>query len=460
MTTALLSETTVANEELAQLLDTGEPWPAETCDRLGQLWPAVLRDLFHALKLRTVLRRPFAEAVNLDPATELDLNKHLRQRFCRYRSRPQEMVSRLTMLLKWQFHHVVQNASEKTRRMLWHVYQVQVQPSILRQRMRRLLGLTFLPGRRLSSFAPGEQFVPLNSPRVLTLAVRPHRLRSGKIIDALDLKLHALHLDVESGVAMVGGPTTLMAKHFNFATSRQPDRLTQSVDNVAVVEGALALHEAMEQAAIDGVGAQAAPAFPDIYLGFRARDEIAIEYSDSLQRRVLRHADAWLRRGRPNSWPQLPGLVDLNGSLRRPPSSWTDMTAYVGESTSKFLLEQAWDQSIVEHEGLFLVPADNFEPYSPQRPVRCAARAFAHFPPHLMGRDTIVADGERVMDDTLARAQVILRHGNCAGSRRVEQAIAGLQGSVEGVDFDFTSAPRGLEPFFAPAASESAPSEA
>lgn len=277
-----------------------------------------------------------------------------------------------------------------------------------------------------------------------------------------DVKLHALDLDIESGAIMVGGLTTLMAKHFNFAPSRDPDRLTLPLDNVAVVEGALALHEAMEQAAIDGVGTQTAPVFPDVYLGFRARDELSIEYSEALQRRVLRQTDAWFRRGRPTSWPALPGLAEVNGSLQRPSRSWAEMVAHVGDSTGRFLLEQAWDLSVVEHARLFLVPAEYFEPYSAQRPVRRALRAFAQFPSHLMGHDVIAADGERVVDDNLARAQVVLRHSHvCGNSCRNQHAMTGLTGSQDGFDFDFTSAPRGLERFFAPAAdSQGAPSAA
>jgi hypothetical protein len=77
-----------------------------------------------------------------------------------------------------------------------------------------------------------------------------------------------------------------------------------------------------------------------------------------------------------------------------------------------------------------------------------------------MGRDTIAADGERTVDDNLARAQVILRH-ICGNSRRQEEAVAGLQGSLDNVDYDFASVPHGLEPFFALAGdSEDAPSAA
>jgi len=312
MKTTMSPETNlVAIEELEQLLDAGEPWPVEICDRLGQLPSGVLRDTLRLLKIRTRVRRPFLEAANLDPAAETDLHVLLRQQLRRNGAKPATTITYVNMLLKWQFHFVTQNAADDTRRKLWHTYQVQMQPACLRQRMRRFLGLTFLPGRRLQAFEPGEPFVPLSFPRVLSLAVRPHRLRNGTVIDMFDVKLHLMQLDVESGAVIIGGPSTVMSKYFNFLPSHDPDRLTLAVGNVAVVDGALALHEAMEQVAIDGIGAKAAPVFPDVYLGFGTRDQVGIEYSESLQRRVLRQIDAWFRRGRPTAWPELPGLAEL-----------------------------------------------------------------------------------------------------------------------------------------------------
>jgi hypothetical protein len=266
-----------------------------------------------------------------------------------------------------------------------------------------------------------------------------------------DLKLHALQLDVESGAVVVGGSGTLMARFFNYAPMARPDRLGIGVGNVAVVDGGLALHQSMEETVVNGADVQAAPIFPRVYLGFRARDEVAVEYSASLQRHVLRQLDAWFRRGRPTTWDDLPALAELNGSLCRPARTWQDLVVQVGDPTCQFLQEQAWDQSIVVHEGLFLIPNDFFESYSPQRPVRRSLRAFAHFAPHLMGREVTQSDGGRIVDDHLARPQVITRRGHSNGSRRREQAMAGLSGSVDGYDYDFTAAPAGLENFFAPA---------
>src|SRR5262245_64590743 len=111
MTATLLPETsTVAVEELEQFLEVGEPWPAEICKQLGQLRPATLRDILRATKMRTCLRRPFVDAANLDPAAEADLNVLLRGQFHRKRAKPATTIGYLIMLLKWQFHHVVQNA--------------------------------------------------------------------------------------------------------------------------------------------------------------------------------------------------------------------------------------------------------------------------------------------------------------------------------------------------------------
>ncbi len=447
MTTQLSSEPTVAVEELQAFLDAGEPWPAEICARLSQCPPARQRAILHALRVRTLLRAPFAQAANLHPHAA-DLNDLLHQPA---RQNLATKIRELIILLQWQFQYLIHQATEQNRRQLWHTFQVQVQPPRLRQRMGRFLGLTFLPGRRRHAFVPGEQFVPLSFLRALTLTVRPHRLANGQVIDMFDVKLHLLQLDVESGALLVGGPGTVLAKYFSFTPARHPGRQTLSLDNVAVLEGALALHEAMEQAAIDGVGAQTAPVFPEVFLGFRARDEMAVEYSEALQRQILRQTDAWCRRGRPTSWPELPGLTELNGSLGRPPRSWPEMVAQVGEPTGKFLQEQAWDQSIVEQGGLVLVPAGLFEPYSAQRPVRRAWQTFAHLPPHLMGREVTAAAGERRLDDNLARAQVIWRHHLCRGGCPPEQSRPGLPGPTDNIDYDFTSVPLGLERFFTPA---------
>lgn len=176
---------------------------------------------------------------------------------------------------------------------------------------------------------------------------------------------------------------------------------------------------------------------------------MAVEYSEALQRHILRQTDAWWRRGRPTSWSQLPGLTELN-SLERPPRSWPEMVAQVGEPTGKFLQEQAWDQAIVEQGGLFLVPAGLFEPYSAQRPVRHAWQTFAHLPPHLMGRE-VTAAGERRLDDNLARAQVIWQHHLGGGGCPPERSSPGLPASTDNIDYDFTSVPPGLERFFTPA---------
>lgn len=452
--TATLSPERVAidTDALAQSLEAGEPWPAEACQSLSQYPSAQVHEVFRTLKVRTCLRRSFAEAA-LDRAIVLDLHELLRQQLRRRRrTKPLMSVNQLTALLEWQFRHVTQNASDETCRMLRHIYQVRLQPHILRRRLQKFFGLSFLPGRRLDAFPDREQFVPLSFPRALTLAVRPHRLANGAVIDMFDLKLHTLQLDVESGAAVVGGRGTLMAKFFNYPPITRPDRLGIGIDNVAVLDGGLSLHRMLEDAAVNGSGAQTAPTFPRVYLGFRTRDEVAIEYSEALQRHVLRQVDAWFRRGRPAAWQDLPALAETSIALYGPARNWQDLIAQVGEQTCKFLQEQAWDQSIVFHEGLFLVRHDFFEPYSPQRPVRRSSQAFAQFAPHLMGREVIQPDGERIVDDHLARAQVILRcrHGS-SGRGPHDQAMAGLIGSTDGYDYDFTSAPAGLEHYFAPA---------
>src|SRR5262245_24650864 len=111
MTATLLPETnTVAVEELERFLDAGEPWPADVCKQLGQLRSATLRDILRATKVRTCLRRPFVDAANLDPAAEADLNVLLRGQFRRKRAKPATPISYLIMVLRWQFHHVIQNA--------------------------------------------------------------------------------------------------------------------------------------------------------------------------------------------------------------------------------------------------------------------------------------------------------------------------------------------------------------
>jgi hypothetical protein len=435
-----------AFKALKRQVASGMPFALEACDVMAELPRAKLEAVLRSLRLRSQLASPFAEALVTCQKRVPDLHEVLRKPH-----RCPVSAMRLINFLRIQFEYLIQQAPPNSARRLRHVFQVHLQPGILRHRMRRFFGLTFLPTRRLTALPFGERFLPLDSCRVLSLASRLHVLPSGKVIDMYDIKVSALQVEPESGSVIVGGPWVLLAKYFKYPPHRWADRNTLSLADAATVEGGLALHEAMEQAAVNGTGIQQAPLFPRAFLAFRTRDELAVEYTETVQRRILREACAWGRRGRPAEWPSLPGLCTLEASLQRPPPrSWSELQEQVGHRACRFLQEQCWDLSITEFEGLFLTPLDHFEPYSAQRPVRRAARVYVQFEPHLLSRDMTLSDGQRTIGDTLARAQVISRHG-FGDHDQGPLDEDGLCGSTGSFEYDFAAVPRGLERSFRPA---------
>src|SRR5262249_44007475 len=157
------------------------------------------------------------------------------------------------------FHKAIVCLPADVRRRLEHIYQVMLQPPILRNRMDHFLGMCFLPDRNRRKFPP-HGLIDLSRLRVLTLTQRRHR-EKGFVEVMFDVKLHKIQVVEESLRVEVGGPRTIYARYFSWPPGRGGVRTVSLTDDADVVEGGLAAHRAMELAAVASRHVQRTPEF-------------------------------------------------------------------------------------------------------------------------------------------------------------------------------------------------------
>src|SRR5947209_7274365 len=188
---------------------SGRPWPAQLERVLARTRPGQLLRLFRQLKVRGQVFCP--EGL---PRLE-DLANRSRPGRRRAPGKGPVTLPRLLYLLRAQWDHLLGEISPGARDRLDHVWQVQLCPTTLRKRMARFLGVTFLPGRRLEAFPDGEELTELHHLNVLSLGFRRHQPREGEAeLDMLDVKVHGVRVDPESGQASL---VPRYARHFNYA---------------------------------------------------------------------------------------------------------------------------------------------------------------------------------------------------------------------------------------------------
>lgn len=388
---------------LMEATRAGEPWPKKLEKELWRTRPGQLLHLFRQLRVRQEVFRP--EGQPSLPRLD-DLATHSRLRYRHKPSNSPVTLPRLLYLLRAQWDYLISLYTPESQERLTHVWQVQLCPITLRKRMMRYLGLTFLPPPHQAEFP--EEWIDLNQLNVLSLGFRPHQARDGQILDMLDIKIHGVDLDVESGQATLVPRTS---HYFNFCPFPGADRRIVDASNLTVIRGGLDLHRAMEWAAVTGSGVQDEPNFPRIYLGFQWIDDVDMEPTTDLKVEGFRRLDSYVRAGRPKEWPACPLLVKLRERLdSRPRPSWSHYESQLGDQDARFALLATLGAATVEVDGLQCVPLEFFSVYSDQRPVRRAMRRLARMEAPLLKRmalrgDPVCQDGTFVGVDGRVEAQ-------------------------------------------------------
>jgi hypothetical protein len=450
------------NESMPGILEAtrrGEPWPANTEKTFEHLRPAiilgVLRDLGVRHKLANSPTQRLGELLRPRRGREPEKSPNIHQ---------------LILNLRSQFAVFTSNYAPAVRQKLEHVYQVQLQPWDLRQRMNRFWGFTLVPGKRLNRFPVAKSsepvYVDLDDVTIQTLSVRPHILKGGDKVDMFDAKLFKMTLDPESGLVYVGGVDSnasgmrfsrcLLARYFNYSPFPGADSRIFSTSQRPLIDAAMATHRVMESATVQGACAQDFPEFPRVYLAFSEEDAVDFEESPGLCYVAYRAVDRWFRQGWPNQWLRFEQftntLRNMKRKLRYLGRSWVDVARQLGPDDAKLLLLNVWDCGREEHEGLSLVPLDFFNLYSEQRPVRKAIKAFARLDARVLGRE-VTSIHEATITDTHGNqlTRPVVQNEMDLGLARPQVIRGGARSmtrTVDGFDYDFTSVPTNLEKFF------------
>lgn len=368
---------------------SGQPWPAQIERTLARTRPGNLLRLFRQLGLRNEMIAPEGLPLLDDLADQARPGRS-------HGHKPSVSLPRLLFMLRAQWAHLTSAFSLQTKDKLDHVWQVQACPIGIRKRMTRLVGLTFLPGRRRESFPDGEEFVPLRFLNVLSLGFRRHRnWPDNLLLDMLDIKVHRMAVDPDSGqVSLV----PLYARYFNYAPFQAAEKTIVEADNYSVIRSGLDLHRAMEWSAVTGSSIRDEPEFPRLYLGFAKADDIELEVTTDLKITAWRYIQDYVKAGKPEVWEpcqDLASVRDKLGDRLRP--TWADYERILGKSDAEFVLCSVLDAETVLHEGLTLRPLEFFHHCSPQFPVRKSIKIYARMASHLMRRDTL--KGVATFDD-------------------------------------------------------------
>jgi len=424
-------------DELREFVVAGRPWPRSVEDRFAQMRPAKLAEIIRKLNLRMKLYNPASRFGAKVP----DFGEVLRLAQSRKYALPFRPVD-ILLELRRQYQHLIGCWSENSRRRMWHIYNIHLVPASIRVRAGKFLVMTFVPGRHRLAFEQGTEYLDVSGVIPLTLSLRKHCLPDGRTVDMFDVRLHQAHVDPESRIVSYGGSgieggkpysRCTLARYFNFTPFEGADRRILDSRNTAVYDAALACYEALEETIVGGIAAQPVPEFPKIYLGFTGDPDWDFERTAALEELAYRRIDRALRRGETESYPFLDKLKMVRG--------WKEVEARLTEEEVNFLLLSVWvGEERVLPDGLKIHPLDLFSVYSGQQPVRKALRVLAEFPDYFKGRKVMLPDGTIAIDHCLARCQVI----------RLPHPSA-LVGSVDGVEYDFSSVPLGQEAFFASA---------
>ncbi len=432
-------------EEMAAAMAAERPWPADLSGDLELLKPRQLAGLLMDLRVRDRLG-PDGQA--LQPVIRKQLSG---------RSPGQGLSApRLLRALRDRFAFLIAGLDRAARHRLMHVFQVHLQPAVLRSRMTRFYAVTYLPGRRLARFPDEERFTKLDYLTVATLVPTldpdlPPEAAATRL--DYDLKLHTIEVDADAGTARVGGgepdghSRCVLAKQFSHVPFAGADTRILSTDSEVLLEAGWAMHRALEDATVHAGNVRSFPDFPRVYLGFPDAtavfpnvDEAEAAATIALERDAFCVVDRWFRAGRPvtNPFPAVgmdeQVLAVLRGHVRSACRSWADVARQVGRENADFLLLCMRVAGTYTHDDLQLVPLDHFPLYSPRRPVRQSTQLYASLPGYLRGRSpcAAVVDGGPVgvVDAGLGGVQVI--RFNSPDS---------LAGESAGIDYDFTAWP-------------------
>lgn len=339
-------------------------------------------------------------------------------------------AEQVLLSLRRQFDNYTRPLDTPAQRRLRYFFQFQLMPFDTRQLMSNYMALTMLPGQHMKTFPSNTRFWDIDKLEILALGTRLHRMvqRDGSspfFIDHFDTKVLMTEVDRADGVIKLGGigheisideetKETIITPYQRIGLSRmmdfEPGRDPWSVprDCPEIIDQAIELHSALEYGFAVGTNDQQEPVLPPLMLGFEKSDDVDLEETPQLRFRAFCHVVDWLRLGKPVSgmfsWAKeiLPDFDCVD------PDNLTSWNIIEGRLRQKagYVLGSAWEFNTINHDGLYLVPAELFNPDSEQKPFDVAIRIFADLSQHL-GRTTVWPNGREIVDQNLGRIQLI-----------------------------------------------------
>ena len=323
--------------------------------------------------------------------------------------------------LRRQFENYIKLFELSVQRRLRYFFQFQLVPYSARQLMPEYAMMGFLPGQRQRTFPTGTRFWDLDYLEVLSLGTRLHRLvaREGATpftIDHFDIRVSHCEVDRQNGVVKLGGSgqdeeghtytRVGLSRMMDFEPGRDPWAIPK--DCPEITDQAIELHAALEMGLATGCDDQLEPILPSVFFGFEHADDVGTEVTPQLQYAAFCSIKEWLYLGKPTAGPfaWTAGLAEVFGGVNPDYlTSWQDINQLLGDQT-EYVLDSTWTNNEVAHDGLTLVPASLFAPFSLQKPYEKAKKFFADMAPHL-GRLTIWPNGRETIERGVSKIQMI-----------------------------------------------------
>ena len=355
-----------------------------------------------------------------------------------------------------QLHLRIAYLPEPSQLRVEYFVEAQLSPQVVRNAVwnKNISGLTILPGFDRVEFSKATTYRSLDSLEVMSINMQRGRPNGANALtDHFVVRTHAMELDRKTGLVNVGGNYGMLNGQPSYTRttlsrdlSREPGRSFMAIPSprTDIIRNAIDVHAAMEMAAVaEDQGYQSLPILPKVYLGFKP-DELPVRGENdliyetpALHKAVMACVLKWMRQGLaipPGpvghvkwQWDTAPKLQSVDPDEIE---DWATLHKLLGEVDVKYLLQWMLERSIVEHEGLQLLPLAFFPRDAFPAVVADLADVFVRVSDHL-GRERFAFDGSTYIDRRYARLQTM-------------QLYDGT-GQVGAYRFDFTGTETGME---------------